>query len=404
MPSFSRRLLLPIAAGVGLLGLSTAAIVTVANMASNQTTNGSQNQTIALPQGTTRLLPVTSQVVGGDLEVTGHLTADDGITTNGITTGGVTFTPIVSPPVAGQLYMKADNSLNYFNGTRNINLSAPAGSSTTTNITNDITNVTNTAVTQDIFNDNTVTNINTVSLNAGAGISITQASDGSYTVASTVDGANRSLSNLQNTALNTDLFPGTTNTLDIGSQTNTFRSGYYGTAIYSPLLDTATAGTLNIGTTNATGINLGANTTIAAGKSLTANGTALFKNNVNSASAFVVQDSAGAALLNADTTQGKLSVGTFVPTVISVITPEVVTANPATTNTYAAGYYPYSVTTRDFNGDGKPDLSVVSATDSIVSILMNTGTGTFPTKVSYATGSSPRSVTTADFNADGKPD
>jgi parallel beta-helix repeat protein len=82
-------------------------------------------------------------------------------------------------------------------------------------------------------------------------------------------GANATLSNLGAVAINTSLISDTTNTDDLGSSAITWRSGYFGTAIYSPLLDRANAGTLTIGGTNATSISLADDTVVAAGKSLT---------------------------------------------------------------------------------------------------------------------------------------
>jgi len=79
----------------------------------------------------------------------------------------------------------------------------------------------------------------------------------------------------------------------------TFKAG---TSLLAPLLDTATAVALNIGTTNATGINLNQNTAIASGKALTANGNVLFKAASASTTAFQVQNVAAGALLTADTT------------------------------------------------------------------------------------------------------
>jgi hypothetical protein len=69
---------------------------------------------------------------------------------------------------------------------------------------------------------------------------------------------------------------------------------------------------------------------------------------------------------------------------------------------YAAG----SIAAADFNGDGKVDLAVTKGV--YVSILLGNGDGIFQTPVSY-NGSDPlssetNSVTTADFNGDGKVD
>ena len=75
---------------------------------------------------------------------------------------------------------------------------------------------------------------------------------------------------------------------------------------------------------------------------------------------------------------------------------------------YVAGAAPYSVTTGDFNGDGKLDLVVANYGSDTVSVLLNTtvpGTPvTFAPKADFATGALPISVTTGDFNADGKLD
>jgi len=84
--------------------------------------------------------------------------------------------------------------------------------------------------------------------------------------------------------------------------------------LQTPSLDTITTGILSIGTTNATGINLNQNTVIAAGKSLTANGTALFKNSVDSTGAFTIQNAAGTSnLFVADTSDSRLGVATATP-------------------------------------------------------------------------------------------
>ena len=84
-------------------------------------------------------------------------------------------------------------------------------------------------------------------------------------------------------------------------QTGDFRISGIGranTSLQTPLLDTATATALDIGTTNATGINLNQNTTVAAGKNFNAYGRSIFKSSTGLDSAFQVQNTSGDLLLN----------------------------------------------------------------------------------------------------------
>ena len=60
------------------------------------------------------------------------------------------------------------------------------------------------------------------------------------------------------------------------------------------------------------------------------------------------------------------------------------------------------MTTADVNGDTKIDL-IVANWGSTVSVLLNTGNGTFINQTTYSTGTNPWSVTTAD-NGDTKID
>jgi parallel beta-helix repeat protein len=84
--------------------------------------------------------------------------------------------------------------------------------------------------------------------------------------------ANTALSNLAAVAINTSLLPGVTNSIDLGSGALTVRTGYFGTSVITPVVDTASAVALNVGTT-ASVINLNKNVVVAAGQSLTLTGS-----------------------------------------------------------------------------------------------------------------------------------
>ncbi|MDP2903082.1 MAG: FG-GAP-like repeat-containing protein [Methylovulum sp.] len=75
------------------------------------------------------------------------------------------------------------------------------------------------------------------------------------------------------------------------------------------------------------------------------------------------------------------------------------------------GLYPSSVSTGDFNNDGKTDLAITSTvninglTRDRVSVLLRNATNTgFDPKMDFTTGSSPSSISAGDFNNDGKTD
>jgi hypothetical protein len=71
---------------------------------------------------------------------------------------------------------------------------------------------------------------------------------------------------------------------------------------------------------------------------------------------------------------------------------------------FAAGDYPLSVTTADFNADGHTDVATANGVSDDVSLLLGDGAGGFATAVHYAAGNWPASVTTGDFDEDGHTD
>lgn len=76
---------------------------------------------------------------------------------------------------------------------------------------------------------------------------------------------------------------------------------------------------------------------------------------------------------------------------------------------YQTGKIPIDVSGSDLDGDGDIDLVVVNqgifdSPDSTVSVLMNNGDGTFARKVDYVAGRRPTSVVASDFDKDGDED
>lgn len=73
---------------------------------------------------------------------------------------------------------------------------------------------------------------------------------------------------------------------------------------------------------------------------------------------------------------------------------------------FAVGKTPYSITAADFNGDGKLDVATANA--STVSVAFGNGDGTFKPPVNYGSssnlGSPSTFITAVDVNGDGKPD
>jgi hypothetical protein len=75
--------------------------------------------------------------------------------------------------------------------------------------------------------------------------------------------------------------------------------------------------------------------------------------------------------------------------------------------TVNSGYSAYDLVIADLDGDGKPDIAVDDEYNNTVSVHRNIstpGTIAIDPNVDYATGNIPYSITTADLDGDGKPD
>ena len=88
----------------------------------------------------------------------------------------------------------------------------------------------------------------------------------------------------------------------------------------------------------------------------------------------------------------------------------ITTSSFATKVDFTTGSTPISVSISDLDGDGKSDLAVANYGSGTVSVFRNTVTigsltsGSFATKVDYITGDSPFSVSSGDLDGDGKPE
>ncbi|HTC94233.1 MAG TPA: FG-GAP-like repeat-containing protein [Terriglobales bacterium] len=77
------------------------------------------------------------------------------------------------------------------------------------------------------------------------------------------------------------------------------------------------------------------------------------------------------------------------------------TFQPATNYTAAS---PGGIVVADFTGDGKPDIATADYFGGKVRILINNGSGAFPTNMEFTAGTGPVYIAAGDFNGDGKPD
>ncbi|HZR28001.1 MAG TPA: FG-GAP-like repeat-containing protein [Terriglobales bacterium] len=75
--------------------------------------------------------------------------------------------------------------------------------------------------------------------------------------------------------------------------------------------------------------------------------------------------------------------------------------DPSHIHTYTVGSAPSSIAVGDFNRDGKADLVVTNFNDNTISVLRGNGNGTFQNAVNYPVGVNPTSVISGDFDGDG---
>jgi len=108
-----------------------------------------------------------------------------------------------------------------------------------------------------------------------------------------------------------------------------------------------------------------------------------------------------------------LAIPNYTPNTISILlnTTTIGSSTPTFTakSDFGIGNFPICAVTGDLNGDGLPDLASVNSGGGTISVLLNTTTvgslsPSFSAKTDFAVGSSPIAISIGDFNADGKPD
>ena len=70
-------------------------------------------------------------------------------------------------------------------------------------------------------------------------------------------------------------------------------------------------------------------------------------------------------------------------------------------NSFAAGDGPFSISSGDFNGDGRLDLATANVISDNVSVLLGDGMGSFAGATNISVGEGPRCIKTTDLNGDG---
>jgi hypothetical protein len=83
------------------------------------------------------------------------------------------------------------------------------------------------------------------------------------------------------------------------------------------------------------------------------------------------------------------------------VTPSANTVGVSQSSTGFLSGVPQALAVGDFNGDGYPDIAVVSQNSNTVSILLGAPGGIFNPGASYPTGNLPSGIVAADLNGDG---